>query len=392
MVAMKRRFFLSLIAMFVVGCMPLRSYVPTRSMPVEKREGREPVQSGKLERPIRVAIAVRLGSVRMRIPRSFRVTGLPAAEEGGRELRVTVNSLPGDKAFIRPEGAGEVWVEGKKYRGILEVDRDRNGTLTIINELSMEDYVMGVLAGEIPSSWPIEALKAQAIAARTFAVYQQGEARRKKQPYDLENTALFQMYQGSQFVNDRIRQAVSSTRGQVLTYHDAPIMALFHSNCGGKTSDSKNVWSQGQPYLKSIPCSFCEKGEHFRWRVEMAVPDLVRKLRSGGAVLSDIVQLQVLDRDESDRVATLVLMDGDGQRKKIKGATFRMAAGPDLIRSTRFDAEVRGDKIVFNGKGWGHGVGLCQEGACGMAKQGYGAFDILRHYYHGVILDQLRNE
>lgn len=373
--------------------MPLRSYVPARSIPVEKHAGRESVQNQKLERPIRVAIAVRLESVRMRIPRSFQVNGLPAAEMGGgQELHVTVNSLPGDKAFVRPEGPGEVWVDGKKYRGIIEIDRDRNGTITLVNELSIEDYVMGVLAGEIPSSWPMEALKAQAIAARTFAVFQQSESRRKKQPYDLENTALFQMYLGSQLVNDRIRQAVTATRGEVLTYHDAPIMAVFHSNCGGKTSDPKGVWNQGQPYLRSVHCSYCEKGGHFHWRVEIPISDLVRKLRVSGAGLSDIVQLQVLDRDESDRVTTLTIMDGDGQRKKVKGSTFRMAAGPDLIRSTRFDAEVRGDKIVFNGKGWGHGVGLCQEGAYGMAKQGYGAFDILRHYYHDVILDRLRNE
>lgn len=109
-------------------------------------------------------------------------------------------------------------------------------------------------------------------------------------------------------------------------------------------------------------------------------------------MIYDIVQISSVDKDDSHRVTKLALMDGDGKIKKIKGAAFRMALGPDLIRSTRFDVKLQGDKMEFTGMGWGHGVGLCQEGAYGMAKEGYGAFDILRHYYYGVILDKMRNE
>ncbi len=117
---------------------------------------------------------------------------------------------------------------------------------------------------------------------------------------------------------------------------------------------------------------------------------MVRKLRSAGVKIEDVVGIDIMSRDESNRIQELTITDGDGSLKKMKGSAFRMALGPDLVRSTRFDPKVEGKKVVFIGKGWGHGVGLCQEGAYGMALKGYGAFDILRYYYRGVILEKIK--
>lgn len=262
----------------------------------------------------------------------------------------------------------------------------------MINELPLEDYVMGVLAGEIPRDWPLEALKAQAIAARTFAVLKRTEARAKGQIYDLENTAQFQMYQGSGLVNEKIQQAVRETQGQIATYDSKPISAFFHSNCGGETCGSIDVWGQDKPYLKPIPCPFGNNGTHFRWHAEVGTRDLVRQLREVGIKIADIIRLQALERDVSERIVKLSIMDSDGSIKTMKGSAFRMAVGPDVIRSTRFTAEVGQNKVIFNGKGWGHGVGLCQEGACGMALKGYNAFEILRYYYHGIIVEKMKDD
>jgi stage II sporulation protein D len=390
-----------LMIILTVGCVPMRTYVSTAKPVAESEvETVSRTQEEKLINLIRVAVVVRHPSVQLIIPEQFNLSGLSPGnsnvvyKDGKKfiQFEVTIHDLENSRAYIKPRGEGEVSVDGNRYKGAIEIVEEKNGCLTVINELFLEDYVMGVLAGEIPGSWPMEALKAQAIAARTFALYKQDEAKKKKQTYDIENTALAQMYIGSRLVNQNIRRAVMETQGEILTYRDEPIMAVFHSNCGGETTSATDVWSQDQPYLKPVSCDFGNQGPHYFWKEIIKVSDIVRKLRAANIPIYDIVQISSIDRDESHRVRMLSLMDGDGVKKQIKGAAFRMAVGPDLIRSTRFEAQLQGDKIEFNGLGWGHGVGLCQEGANGMAKAGYGAFDILRHYYYGVILDKMRSE
>jgi len=347
---------------------------------------------------IRVAIAVHQNSVLLAAPEGFTLTGLsgpappgPEASPVYRTITLTPGLLHAPEAFVEAQGDGQIEVNGRTFKGSLRITHDGKGLLTAINLLPLEDYVMGVLAGEIPRDWPLEALKAQAIAARTFAVLNMQSASAKGQPYDLENTALFQMYQGSGLVNEKIQKAVWETRGRILTYHSIPIQAFYHSNCGGKTSGAKEVWSQSIPYLRPVNCPYGNNGAHFRWRAEIPIQELVRKLRAAGCTLGDIVQLTPIELDESNRILKLSIMDADGGIRTLKGSTFRMAVGPDIIRSTLFSAEVLQNKVVFSGKGWGHGVGLCQEGACGMALKGFGAFDILRYYYPGVLVENIRD-
>ncbi len=389
-----------LLGFFLAGCIPVRSYSPLRTSDTILDDK----QAIPIEKPvfhlIRIAIAIRQPAVHLIAPEAFILSGFPmdgtpVVEKGERRFRettLTPDKLYAHKAYIKPLGEGQIEVNGKSYRGSIEIVEDQAGTLTVINEVSLEEYVMGVLAGEVPRNWPLEALKAQAIAARTFAVFTQNQARAKSERYDLENTAFFQMYQGSGLVNENIRTAVTQTEGEILTYNSMPIMAVFHSNCGGETSGSIDVWSHDQPYLKSVSCQFGNDGTHYRWEADVSTSDMARKLRAAGLKIADVIQVEPLDRDESNRIKELSIMDENGQSKKIKGSVFRMAIGPDVIRSTRFDVHVKQDRVVFNGKGWGHGVGLCQEGAYGMARDGYRAFDILRHYYYGVILERLKDK
>ncbi|HET9870878.1 MAG TPA: SpoIID/LytB domain-containing protein, partial [bacterium] len=235
---------------------------------------------------IRVAIVVHQPSVRLSAPDAFILTGLslegtPEADGTGKRLKdieLTPRQIDGPRAVLTPQGQGEVEIDGKPYRGSIVILDNGDGTLTVVNDVDLEDYVMGVVAGEVPRNWPLEALKAQALAARTFAVLKREQAQQAGSPYDLENSSLFQMYKGSGFLSDGIRQAVQETQGEIITYGGRPIEAFFHSNCGGETCGAKSVWGQDKPYLKPVVCGFCRDGAHFRWTAEMAIPDLVRKL------------------------------------------------------------------------------------------------------------------
>lgn len=395
--------FLLLSLALLTGCVPLRSYTDyeTTTTTVESSLSNPSVPAEKQPPAhlIRIAIAVRQPSVQLLVPSGASVTGVSSlnartVEQGGHKyysFDLTVDDLQGPAVF-RSNANGDLQVNGNRYRGAIEIIDDHDGYVTVINQLPMADYIMGVLAGEIPSSWPIEALKAQAIAARTFAVYKQMEARRKGLPYDLENTTQFQMYLGSRLVNQNISQAVLETRGEIMTYQDQPIMAVFHSNCGGETTGAEEVWGQFLPYLRPVDCSFDRQGKHYRWKAQIGIADVARKLRAANIKLYDISHIDSIQRDDSGRVVSLILDDGNGGSKRVKGAAFRMAVGPDVIRSTRFNVKLEGSKMVFKGTGWGHGVGMCQDGACGMAKAGYAAFDILKHYYYGIILDKMDSD
>ncbi|HJT23627.1 MAG TPA: SpoIID/LytB domain-containing protein, partial [bacterium] len=354
---MKIQYFLLFLIVGLAGC---------ATEPIVLNPGATPVPTSEVRsipgRKIRVAIALHQASVHLVAPESFTVSGFPfetpGVQEGAksyRETTLTFDRLYSKKARIEPSGEGEIQVNGKSFKGSMEIISEPGGTLTVINELPLEDYIMGVLAGEIPRDWPLEALKAQAIAARTFAVFKRATAREKDEPYDLESSAQFQMYQGSGLVNEKIQQAVSETQGRIMTYGSEPIMAFFHSNCGGETCGAMDVWHQDKPYLKPVHCPFGNNGIHYRWHAEIPIRDLVRQLRTAGIKVGDIVRLEILERDASNRILRLSIMDADGSRKTFRGAAFRMAVGPDVIRSTRFTAEIGPEMVVFNGRGWGHG-------------------------------------
>lgn len=280
---MKKLSFVLFMVVFSMGCVPLRSYVST-AKPITEPEVKKTSQTHEenLTDLIRVAVVIRHPSVQLMIPSQFNLIGISAGnaqvvyKQGKKFLLIdaTVHDLENSRAFIKPKGEGEASVDGSRYKGTLELVQEKNGCLTVINELFFEEYVMGVLAGEIPGSWPMEALKAQAIAARTFALYKQDQAKKRGQSYDIENTASSQMYIGSRLVNQNIRQAVMETEGEILTYRDEPIMAVFHSNCGGETTSAVDVWGQDQPYLRPVSCSFGNHGPHYQWKETIKVSDL----------------------------------------------------------------------------------------------------------------------
>lgn len=340
---------------------------------------------------MRVAILTRQSVLRLQTPENFSLTGftLTPAETASKTVTLDVTRLTSDVARLHATGSGGLKVNGQSYMGVLEIYPDQGGTLTVVNELGLEDYVIGVLVGEVPRDWPIEALKAQAIAARTFALKKREEARADHRPWDLENHALFQVYKGSGDACENMRNAVSSCKGKVLTWGGKLINAFYHSNCGGQTCRASDVWGTDLPYLQSVECRYCESGPHYRWSTIVSTMDVSRKLREAHIWIGDVAQILPLEEDDSGRVSKVALVDTEGHRKEMKGNVFRNALGADVLRCTRLRVELQSEGFQFHGRGWGHGVGMCQEGACGMAQAGFRASEILRKYYPGALIESM---
>lgn len=274
-------------------------------------------------------------------------------------------------------------VNGKCYRGKIEVLKDRSGLL-IVNELDLEDYLVGLINQEISSKWPIEAVKAQAVVARTYALYQK---KAKKDPrYDLESTVTSQVYGGSDSEDVPAFLAVKETEGEVALYNGELIQALYHSSCGGETESSRDMWGKDFPYLKRIKDPYCTEAPNYFWQYNITSKELSDKLRRQNGRIGDVVSLSILNRSGSGRVTRVLVRHSRGSFE-LAGKDFREAIGLDKIRSTYFTVKrMKGDSFYFAGSGGGHGVGMCQWGAKGMAEKGHTYKEILNWYYPGITI------
>lgn len=249
--------------------------------------------------------------------------------------------------------------------------------LTVINQVDLEEYVKGVVPAEMSSAWHPEALKVQAVVARTYAAYQRLVNRDRD--YDVVASTLDQVYRGRQGVDQRVQEAVESTRGLALIYQDAPILAAFSSTAAGPTEDAMNVWSKDLPYLKGVDCPFDANSPYYRWRAEFTLQDLEEKLARQGTPVGAIAGLAPSAYSAAGRVAKLRVLHAQGELF-LRGEDLRRLVGYTLIPSTQFEIESIGRTVVLSGRGSGHAVGLCQWGAKEMAGLGY-AFDTILHYY-----------
>lgn len=274
--------------------------------------------------------------------------------------------LPGDS----PLRAGDMQV-----RGDVVVRLYKDG-LQLINVIPLEDYLAAVLGGEMPVSFPLEALKAQAVAARTYALQKKLES--YGAPFYVGSSVLHQVYGGVNREDARTRAAVEATRGLVLTYELAPIEAYFHASCGGRTESGPEALQRDLPYLQAVDCP-CGRLPASRWSV--TVPDA--ELR---AVLGESTDgFHVSSRTATHRVNRVTSASG----ASMDGVTFRRKLGYSKLKSLDFDVERESGGWHFNGHGYGHGAGLCQWGAKVLADEGQNYRDILLHYYPGTELQQL---
>jgi stage II sporulation protein D len=275
-----------------------------------------------------------------------------------------------------------VSVNGKGYRGLLEVSGAERGLL-VVNELPLEEYLIGLINCEISSGWPMEAIKAQAVIARSYAMFQK-QARRGA-PYQLESSVLDQVYEGCDVEDSRAARGVSETAGELLTYEGKVIQAFYHSNCAGHTESSERVWGLSIPYLRGVPCQYCQQANPNRWDQTIPLKKIETALRAAGYQVSGIREMRVQGRNDSGRVQEVAVSSGRG-RVLVPGVAFRKALGYGVVKSTNFELKISGDDCQVWGAGSGHGVGLCQWGAKQRAGDGFSYREILSYYYPGVTL------
>ena len=301
--------------------------------------------------------------------------------------RLQINGYPlSTQGLLLTSSRALLMINGRRYRDKLKIFPGPNRDLWVINELPLKQYLVGLIYCEVPAQWSGEVLKAQAVVARTYATYQKGS--RRDELYDVDSGVSDQVYEGVDKEDFRSQQAVEETEGELLLYQGLPIFAVYHACCGGKTESSEHLWSGSFPYLRSTACNFCLDSPHFLWNCAVDSDTLRKALESGGFLGSRVVGIEVAERSQSGRVSQLFIRSAKG-RLKISGKEFRRLLGYDLLRSTNFVVKENSGIYHFSGLGWGHGVGLCQWGARGMAEEGADYRSILKYYYQKVEIGKL---
>ncbi|HUG41977.1 MAG TPA: SpoIID/LytB domain-containing protein [Longimicrobiales bacterium] len=322
---------------------------------------------------------------------------------GGEALRT-----PG-AVTLRPRGGGLVVVNGTSYRGAVLVRAAERG-VTAVNLLDMETYLLGVVPLEIGKGRPpeeVEAVKAQAIAARTYALRHMG--RRSSLGFDFYGSVMDQVYGGVDADDPVSARAVRETRGEILVHDGAPIEAYYHSTCGGRTAALEEVWpGEPRPYLKSVSDArpgggfYCESSNRFRWTESWTRDALVATLERGLAAHvgrtvdpGRIRAMALTGRTQSGRAEALRIATDAGEFR-VRGDSIRWVLRPApnrILNSALIELHPEGDGdvtgLTIEGGGWGHGIGMCQIGAVGRARDGQSYREILLTYYPGSRIARL---
>jgi stage II sporulation protein D len=303
-----------------------------------------------------------------------------------------------------------LWLQQRRYRGRLQL-RLEGGVLQVVNHLPLETYLASVVGSEMPASWPMEALRAQAVAARTYAL----KARKPAAAFDLQATTASQVYKGVESETPSTRAAVAGTRGLVLTFNNALIDAVFHSSSGGgSTESSGDLWSKQLPYLVSVR-DFDDASPVRDWRQPLDQ----ERLRQAFPELGGALGIEVVATTPTGRISQARVQGPSGQLA-LTGAQLRSRLGlkstwvrfelaptvapspllpspllPSLLPTSTVPAltlpvpaapTAEAVQLVAVGRGFGHGIGMSQWGALAMAQRGQSYADILRHYYRGTAL------
>jgi stage II sporulation protein D len=327
------------------------------------------------------------------------------------QLVVSGLAVRQDDLLIEPASPHVFRLNGDGYRGRLQLSVDRDGTtFDAVNLVPLEPYLAGVVGAEMPHHWEPEALRAQAIAARTYCLYIKNRFGVHRS-YDVGRTEASQVYKGVGGESSQVWAAVNATRGMVLVAKDpaeaarqAPGLlgrglfpAYYSSVCGGHTAGSQSVFGDSFSTLQAVPCPYCKDVARlglFFWPMVYLDRDTVRqrltarypKLAALGPIETILVQDQT-DYERFSRLTRVRLIGRTGRSDTLRAEDFRLALDPTgrKIKSTLCQLVPWADGWAFlAGRGWGHGAGMCQHGAQGMAMLGSTAEDILLHYYAGA--------
>lgn len=352
---------------------------------------------------------------------------------------------------IKPNG-DETWFKGYKYGGAFEYIKNNENRISVINVIDIEGYVKGVVPYEVGSSWHIEALKAQALAARTYGVLNIGK--HKKSGFDICNSVDCQVYKGTNSATQSTNRAVDETRGEYITYKSKPINAVFHSSNGGATEDSENIWGGKHNYLRGVYDNFenLATSHNGVWETYVTPEQIVKILKSKNVDITGVSDMYVEKFTAKGNVLDLVVVDNSGKKHKFskekartilnsssekiavnsqrytveKGDTRGKSSADIYIGSNKVSsdspiniigskgviseksdmkglnvitakgtneitlssgAQATGNGYTIKGTGWGHNVGMSQNGAKAMAEKGYTYDQIIKFYYTGVEIE-----
>jgi SpoIID/LytB domain protein len=299
------------------------------------------------------------------------------ADELNNAIRIQCRS--GTARIIREAGLPSIL-----YRGEFEIkpalSQQGMKFIRIILDVPFEEYLRGVVPSEMPSEWPAEALKAQAVAARSYALFQIAQQRILKTDFDVDDTVFFQAFLGLNRVNPNTDAAILSTRSLVLTYGNKPIQAFFSADSGGYTEAAENVWKFRFPYCPSKPEIYDLNLVKSDWLYESTIEKIESELRAKDLLPLNktLADLRVSQRSVSGRATEMTALFTDGTFKKIWGPDAQMAM---RLKSNLLTLKSNNGKIIFAGKGFGHGVGLNQWGAKALAESKNFSFKQILEFY-----------
>lgn len=280
--------------------------------------------------------------------------------------------------WLEPSGDGVVWIGDRWYRGRVLLTRQGSG-ITAVNYVDIEEYLYSVVGAEAIPSWPQEALKAQAVAARTYALYKRNTS--KNSLFDLDTTTATQVYKGLNSEFTTTHQAVKDTDGQIMTYNGQPILAVFHSSSGGHTENVEDIWTSPLPYLRGV-VDYDQTAPVFQWNKTVSPSTISRIAGDVGNVRAFVPQKTT----PQGRIVTMQVV-GDRSTRTVAGSDLRSALD---LRSTLFRISSSGNTLQVSGRGFGHGLGLSQWGTYYLAQNGVNYRQILGHYYQNARLATMR--
>ncbi len=272
---------------------------------------------------------------------------------------------------------GFIKIDKSKYRGKLILVPQKQDRFSVLEEIGIEEYLPGVIEEEMPTLWQDDAIQAQVIAARTYAIYQ------KK----TNNNALYHIgkldlaYNGSYNYQTKTKDIVDKSRGTVMVYNWELFPGYFHSTCGGHTEDVNTVFNlKNIPPLSGVDCGYCNKSKYYIWKQDIKKNEIRKELGKANLNVKKITNIVAEEIGPGGHCSTIKI-EHSGGTKRVNANEFRLIVGPKNLRSTAFKVKNNGSSLIFDGRGWGHGVGLCQYGTQGMANSGFKWYDILKHYY-----------
>lgn len=274
----------------------------------------------------------------------------------------------------------------------------KDGKLQVVNILPVETYVLGIVEGELGSvNFQPESLKAQIVASRSYVLAKRG--RHRAQGYDFCDRPHCQMFNGTDSIHQAYKLAMQASRGEYLAFKGKPIPAFYHDNCGGKTASVSDIWTSPQcSYLQSVDdgddeVSYCRKAPRANWTFQADRERLRACFYQEGWIptMEALSALRVIRINGSDRAHQVLVQSS--QPRWVSANEFRRVVnryfGSEVLKSTYFSIAHEKGQFVFSGRGWGHGVGMCQAGAIEMGNQGFSYRDILAHYYPGTKVERL---